>query len=112
MSATPNKEPVTKCTSCGCPMAFATNLDTGKPGPLDLRATVYVVVQVPAVDPAQVPAPWAGWTAGKFLGRVDKIVMKDGTVIDPAHVRIHVSHFTTCPDARQHSHNAYTGKRA
>lgn len=104
--------PKDRCDSCGCPMAFATNLDTGKPGPLDLRATVYVVVRTVLADPAKPAAPWAGWTARKFLERVAEIRMKDGTVLDPEQVRIHVSHFTTCPEARQHSRNKYQGKRA
>lgn len=86
----PPKDGRTACRKCGREMLFAHNITTGKAGPVDFRATVYVL----RLDLKKLGIP--AQTAGDFLRAVEYVRLKDGSTITPDKLRFYVSHFATC----------------
>lgn len=89
------------CASAGCgrPMFLVTNAETGKSGPVDPAAVVWVVHR-----PTEDGAPPRAVTAGKFIESIEGVILKDGTLISPDDLLgFFVSHFATCPDAPRFS---------
>jgi hypothetical protein len=85
-----------KCEKCGCPLVFAHNLDSGKDGPIDLRATVYFVRRN-----AEREGALLCMTAKKLMERLVSVTVEvDGQPVTYAKEEIlgfFVSHFITCP---------------
>lgn len=84
---------LTKCEKCTVPLCFGTNIDTGKSGPMDAKACVYIMRRDQA-------AKLRVQTFKNFMATVKSIEFTDGTRLDgPEALRAFVSHFATCPSA-------------
>lgn len=103
--------PETPCQKCGKAMSFVVNADTDKMGPIDTKATVYVVFKRPSLDPwddpAAVDGPPVALTGKKFLECLEHVVLNVGgkrlTVKASELIGFFPSHFSTCKFADEFS---------
>ena len=101
MIPTPRHKEKTPCRGCGRAMHWVHNVITGKKGPVDPTATVYVMLDEASTDH---PDAAYGMTAKAFMENVETITMEGGKVYTREQiVGFFVSHFQTCPKANQFS---------
>lgn len=77
------------CRSCGASVLWATT-PRGKKCPMD---------QLPLAEGAEVPKNIIRWRLVSFGKRLEAVPAKFGEVA----ADLHLSHFATCPNAREHS---------
>lgn len=90
--------PEQRCGKCGKTITLVHNLDSGKAGPIDLNAIVYVVRK--GAEKEGLPLAMTG---GKFMERLVHVVLDEGgeqvTYGREDFLGLFISHFQTCPHA-------------
>lgn len=90
--------PLDQCRACHRQITFASNMVSGKDGPLDYKSTIYVARRRDA-DQYGLKVK----TIKQFLETVDHIRLKDGSHITPDELRFLSTHFESCPAAKRFS---------